>query len=61
LIAREVEAVEWTETMVRLTISAGRYDPDAHNEGLDIKAVTFHAALFERDGDEFVAQVILDV
>ena len=61
IIAREVTAVEWGDTMVRIEIVGGPYDADTHNEGLDIKAVTFHEARFERDGDEFVAQVILDV
>jgi SHS2 domain-containing protein len=61
VIAREVTAVEWSGAGVRIEVVVGPYDADAHNEGVDIKAVTFHEARFERDGDEFVAQVILDV
>jgi SHS2 domain-containing protein len=61
IIAREVTAVEWLDEAVRLDIVVGPYDAEAHNEGVDIKAVTFHAAVFESDGDDFVAQVILDV
>lgn len=61
IIAREVTAVEWSETLVRIGMILGPYDAVTHNEGLDIKAVTFHAAVFEAEGDEYVAQVILDV
>jgi SHS2 domain-containing protein len=44
-----------------LTIGAGKYDPSRHAEGLGLKAVTWHAARFERDGDDWVAQIVFDV
>ena len=61
LIAREVTEVEWSDDTVQVRVVAGPYDADAHNEGVDIKAVTYHAAEFEPDGDQWVAQVLLDV
>jgi SHS2 domain-containing protein len=43
------------------TVAFARYDPERHGEGMDVKAVTWHAARLEREGDGWVAQVVLDV
>ncbi len=61
LIAREVLRVRWCDRRAEVEVVVGPYDPRAHNEGLEIKAVTFHDPVFEPEGDEFVARVILDV
>ena len=42
-------------------VAFGRHDPERHGEGADVKAVTQHAARFEREGDGWVAQVVFDV
>ncbi|HSN92171.1 MAG TPA: archease, partial [Anaeromyxobacteraceae bacterium] len=42
-------------------VAFGRRDPVRHAEGSDVKAVTLHAARFEREGDGWTAQVVLDV
>jgi SHS2 domain-containing protein len=55
----EVERVDEAGAVVALTF--GRHDPDRHAEGADVKAVTWHAARLEREGDGWVAQVVLDV
>lgn len=39
----------------------GAYDPDAHRDGLVLKAVTLHGARFERRDGEWVAEVVFDV
>ncbi len=44
-----------------LRVGLGRWDPERHREGADIKAVTYHAARFDRTGDGWRAQVIFDV
>jgi protein archease len=41
-------------------VAFGRFDPGRH-EGTDVKAVTQHAARFEREGEGWVAQVVFDV
>jgi SHS2 domain-containing protein len=43
------------------TIAFGRRDPDLHAEGADLKAVTWHAARLEREGDGWVAQAVFDI
>jgi protein archease len=43
------------------TVGFARYDPDAHGEGVDVKAVTWHQARLEPEGDGFVAQAVLDI
>lgn len=42
-------------------VGVGPYDPEAHVDGLALKAVTLHAARFERDADGWLAQVVFDV
>jgi SHS2 domain-containing protein len=37
------------------------YDDELHEEGTELKAVTFHAARFEREGGGWVAQIVFDV
>jgi SHS2 domain-containing protein len=44
----------------RAAVVFGRYDPARHAEGADVKAVTWHAARLEREGEGWVAQIILD-
>ena len=42
-------------------IAFGRRDPELHAEGADLKAVTWHAARLEREGDGWVAQAVFDI
>jgi SHS2 domain-containing protein len=44
-----------------LSIGVGPYDPDAHAEGLELKAVTLHEARFEREGAGWRAQIVFDI
>jgi SHS2 domain-containing protein len=57
--ACEVTAFE-PGALVEVNIGFGRYDPDLHAEGLDLKAVTRHAARFEEVGGRWRARVIFD-
>ncbi len=43
------------------TVGFARYDPVRHAEGADVKAVTWHAARLEPEGDGWVAQAVLDI
>jgi len=45
----------------RARVGLGRYDARAHAEGLDIKAVTLHAARFEPEDGGWVAEVVFDI
>jgi len=55
----EVERVGPDGATLRVTFA--RWDPGRGDEGADVKAVTWHAARLERQGDGWVGQVILDV
>jgi SHS2 domain-containing protein len=44
-----------------VVLEVGRYDPDVLTEGVELKAVTFHAARFEEEDDRWVAQIVFDV
>lgn len=45
----------------RVRVGSGARDPEIHAEGADVKAVTWHEARLDRDGEGYRAQVILDV
>jgi SHS2 domain-containing protein len=47
--------------VVEATVAFARYDPVRHGEGVDVKAVTRHAARLEPEGGGWVAQVVLDI
>ncbi len=55
----EVHAVDATSVVA--TVAFGRHDPERHAEGADVKAVTWHAARLEQEGDGWVAQIVLDI
>jgi len=57
----EVEVLSADERGAVATVAFGRYDPERHAEGADVKAVTRHAARLEPEGEEWVAQVVLDI
>lgn len=57
----EVEVERADERGAVAAVVFGRHDPEAHAEGADVKAVTWHAARLEREGDGWVAQVVLDI
>jgi len=54
---RHFDEAEGAEVVIGVT----SYDPVAHEEGIDVKAITWHEARFEREGDDWLAQVVLDV
>jgi SHS2 domain-containing protein len=49
------------ETRAALRLGMGRWDPERHGEGVDLKAVTWHAARFHLDRDRWRAQVVFDI
>lgn len=49
------------ERGAEVLLGVGPYDPEAHAEGIDLKAVTFHEARFEPEGQGFVAQIVFDI
>ena len=44
-----------------VTVAFGRRDPARHGEGVDLKAVTWHAARLEREAHGWVGQVVFDI
>jgi SHS2 domain-containing protein len=60
-IPAAVELARAGPDRVEATVAFGRHDPDLHAEGLDLKAVTWHAARLERDGDHWTGQVVFDI
>ena len=46
---------------IEVSLERYEYHPDAHPEGVELKAVTLHEASFEPQGDGWRAQVLFDV
>ncbi len=61
LIPAEVEVHRAGEEGAEATVAFARYDPARHAEGVDVKAVTWHAARLEPEGGGWVAQAVLDI
>jgi SHS2 domain-containing protein len=56
----EVEQLGANRAAIRVGLAP--WDPAAHREGVDLKAVTWHAVGFERDADgRWRAQVVFDI
>jgi SHS2 domain-containing protein len=60
-VPAEIEVLAVDERRAEAIVAFGRRDPERHAEGADVKAVTWHAARLEREGDGWVAQVVLDI
>jgi len=60
LVPVEIEVRSADEHGAVAAVLLGRHDPERHAEGTDVKAVTWHAARLERDGDAWIAQIVLD-
>jgi len=60
-IATAIEVTGVDASGVEARVAFGPYDRTRHAEGLDLKAVTRHAAHLEREGDGWVAQAVFDV
>jgi len=54
------EPVRIDEGGAEAVIAFGRWDAARH-DGADVKAVTLHAARFERVGAEWIAQAVFDI
>lgn len=61
LLPCEVEVHRAAEDGAEATVAFARWDPARHAEGADVKAVTWHAARLEPEGEGWVAQAVLDV
>jgi SHS2 domain-containing protein len=56
----EVEQLGANRAAIR--VGLGRWQPELHGEGVDLKAVTWHAARLERGaGGRWQAQVVFDI
>lgn len=60
-IPAAVEILRLGEDGVEALVETGGYDPAAHADGLDLKAVTWHLARLEPEGREWIGQILFDV
>jgi SHS2 domain-containing protein len=62
LVVASAEVLQLSaERGARVRVRFGRFEPERFKEGLDVKAITYHAARFAPDGDGWVAQVVFDI
>ncbi|HSD21596.1 MAG TPA: archease [Anaeromyxobacter sp.] len=61
LVPTACEVLRADASGAEAAIAFGRRDPELHAEGADLKAVTWHAARLEREGDGWVGQAVFDI
>jgi SHS2 domain-containing protein len=61
LLPGACEVVRLDPGAAEVAVVFGRHDPERHSEGLDLKAVTWHAARFEEADGVWRAQVVFDI
>jgi SHS2 domain-containing protein len=61
LVPAQVEVHRVGPGGAEATVAFARYDPERHAEGADVKAVTWHAARLEPEGDGWVTQMVFDI
>jgi SHS2 domain-containing protein len=52
---------ELTKNRIKVHLIGEKFDPSRHPSKLLIKAATYHRLRFEREGDEWIAEVIFDI
>ncbi len=60
LVPAACEPLRIADDGAEAVVAFGRWDPARH-EGADVKAVTQHAARFEREGEGWIAQAVFDI
>lgn len=60
-IPAAIEVLRLDELGADAIVRSGRYDPDRHGEGEDVKAVTWHRARLEESEGEWVGEIVFDV
>jgi SHS2 domain-containing protein len=60
-IPAAIEVLRLDEAGAEAAVRWGRYHPERHAEGRDVKAVTWHRARLEPEGDGWVAEMVFDV
>ncbi|MFL5261514.1 MAG: archease [Anaeromyxobacteraceae bacterium] len=61
VVPGECEVVRLDDLGCEVVVGLGRYDPERHAEGLDLKAVTWHAARMEESGGLWRGQIVFDI
>ena len=62
LLPKRAEVHRFDETTgTAITIGLGRHDPDTHLEAVELKAITWHDAVFEERNGEWIAEIIFDI
>jgi SHS2 domain-containing protein len=56
-----IDVHEATETSVRATVRGEEFDPSRHGGGLLVKAATYHSIRTEREGGNWIFEVIFDL
>jgi len=56
-----VQVEQADETSVRAVLSGQPYDPARHELAAEVKAVTYHQLKVAREGDGWIAEMILDL
>jgi SHS2 domain-containing protein len=61
LIPAAVEVIAVDEVAAEVRVRFAPWDPEAHAEGQDVKAVTWHLAKLEHEDGDWIGQAVFDV
>lgn len=61
LVPAAIEVLKVDEVAAEARVRSAVWDPELHGEGLDVKAVTWHLAMLEHDGGEWIGQAVFDI
>jgi SHS2 domain-containing protein len=61
VIPAALEVLRVDEVAAEARVRWGRWDPEQHAEGMDVKAVTWHLALLEHEDGEWIGQAVFDI
>ncbi len=61
ILPAALEVARVDEAAAEARVRWGRYDPELHAEGMDVKAVTWHLALLEHQAGEWIGQAVFDI
>jgi SHS2 domain-containing protein len=60
-LTADAEFTSITETSLNATVIGQQYDASTHELKLDVKAITYHHLLVEKDGDIWRTRVFVDI
>ncbi len=60
-VASSCQVLEVSESYAKVKLVGSKFDPERHEPRLVIKAATYHGLKVEKEGDQWIAEIIFDI